>query len=362
MVSNKNNKGLVLVAILWIVVVLTVIVTMLGRKSRLDSKITLARMDAVRCKWACRAGIERAIAILNEDERETDCLTDLWNYSPDDFNDFQLERCQFNVRVIDESSKLNVNTAMRDQLLGLPYMTEDVADAIIDWRDTDEDPGLYGVEGGYYENLTFGYLPRNDSFRTLRELLLVRGVTEELFYGEDTNLNGRLDYNEMDGDTNPPSDNMDAVLDKGWAAYLTCYPIESSSGTTQTTQDTTTQTESSGGDGLVNINTASDVVLAALLGGTNEAYVIANAIIAYRNTLESGIADPSELTEVGILTSDIMDQIQDYITVSSNIFTIRCVATTAQNGPYGTTLQTEVVVNRSSSPYEVLYWYQGASN
>ena len=370
MASNKNNKGLVLVAILWIVVVLTVIVTILGRKSRLDSKITLARMDAVRCKWACRAGIERAIAILNEDERETDCLADLWNYSPDDFNDFPLERCQFNVRVIDESSKLNVNTATRDQLLGLPYMTEDVADAIIDWRDTDENPGEYGVEGGYYENLTFGYLPRNDSFRTLRELLLVRGVTEELFYGEDTNLNGRLDYNEMDGDTNPPADNMDAVLNKGWAAYLTCYPNESSSDTTQTTQGTTgqtaqqqtTQTESSGSEGLVNINTASDVVLAALLGGTNEAYVLASAIIAYRNTLEYGIADPSELTEVGILSSDILEQIQDYITVSSNIFTIRCVATTAQNGPYGTTLQTEIVVNRSSSPYEVLYWYQGASN
>lgn len=362
MVSNKNNKGLVLVAILWIVVVLTVIVTILGRKSRLDSKITLARMESVRCKWACRAGIERAIAILNEDERETDCLTDLWNYSPEDFNDFPLERCQFNVRVIDESSKLNINTATRDQLLGLPYMTIDVADAIIDWRDTDEEPGEYGVEGGYYENLTFGYLPRNDTFKTLRELLLVRGVTEELFYGEDTNLNGRLDYNEMDGDTNPPADNMDAVLNKGWAAYLTCYPVESSSGTTQTNQGTTGQTESSGGDGLVNINTASEVVLAALLGGTNEAYVIANAIIAYRNTLEAGITDPSELTETGILSSDILEQIQDYITVSSNIFTIRCVATTAQNGPYGTTLQTEVVVNRSSSPYEVLYWYQGASN
>jgi hypothetical protein len=195
--------------------------------------------------------------------------------------------------------------------------------------------------------------------------LLVRGVTEELFYGEDTNLNGRLDYNEMDGDENPPSDNMDAVLNQGWAAYLTCYPTESSSDSSQTNQSTTgqtTQTQSSGGEGLVNINTASDVVLAVLLGGTNEAYVIANAIIAYRNTLEYGIEDPSELTEVGILSSDILEQIQDYITVSSNIFTIRCVATTAQNGPYGTTLQTEVVVNRSSSPYEVLYWYQGASN
>ena len=122
MCTNSNRNGLVLIAVLWIVVVLTVIVAILGRKSLLDSKVCLARMEATQCKWACRAGIEKAIAVLNEDERETDCLKDLWSDNYIDFNDIPLQRSWFTVRVIDETSKLNINSATREQLLGLPYM------------------------------------------------------------------------------------------------------------------------------------------------------------------------------------------------------------------------------------------------
>ncbi|MBN2180954.1 MAG: general secretion pathway protein GspK [Sedimentisphaerales bacterium] len=396
MITERNKKGLVLVAVLWIVVVLIVIVGILGYKSRLDSNICLSRMDAVRCKWACRAGIERAIAVLNEDERETDCLTDLWSDNYLDFNDIPLQRCWFTVRVTDESGKLNINTATREQLLGLPYMTEEVADAIIDWRDTDEEPGEYGVEGGYYENLPYGYLTRNDNFRTLRELLLVRGVTEELFYGEDTNLNGLLDYNEMDGDASPPYDNGDEWLDPGWAGYLTCYSSDSSGGGTGQTTGTNSQTTTTGqttntgqtanagqtantgqtanagqttntgqttaSTAQINVNTASEIVLGALLGGTEDALRTAQAITQYRDTLMYGIEDPSELVNSGIISSEDFQLIQDYITVTSNIFSIRCLATADRNGPYGATLQIEAVIDRSTSPYKILYWYQGASN
>ena len=106
--TNSKRNGLVLIAVLWIVVVLTVIVAVLGRKSLLDSKVCLARMEAIRCKWASRAGIEKAIATLNEDERETDCLKDLWSDNSIDFNDIPLERCWFTVRVIDEASKWKI--------------------------------------------------------------------------------------------------------------------------------------------------------------------------------------------------------------------------------------------------------------
>ncbi len=469
MVTDSDKKGLILIAVLWIVVVLTVIVAVLGRKSKLDSKVCLARMESIRCKWAARAGIEKAVAILNEDERETDCLTDLWSDNSLDFNDIALERCWFTVQVIDEASKLNINTATREQLLGLPYMMEEIADAIIDWRDSDEMPSEVGVEGGYYENLPYAYLARNGSFRTIRELLLVRGVTKELFYGEDTNLNGRLDYNEMDGNVTPPSDNGDDQLDLGWAGYLTCYTDDSggtntgqtttgsgqntgttgqntgttgqnsqstgqtNTGTSQTSgtsgQNTGTSGQSTGTRGQtnqsagqtntgtgqtsgtsgqntgtsgqntgtsgqntgtsgqttgtsgqtsqstgqtntgtqqtttkVNVNTASEIVLAALLGGGDEALRTAQAIIQYRDTLMYGIEDTSELVDAGIISSNDLQMIQDYVTITSNVFTIRCIATADRNGPYGTILQTEAVVDRSTSPCKILYWYQGASN
>ena len=424
---HRKNKGLVIIAVLWMIVVLMVMSAILGRKSRLDMKVCMARMEAVRCKWACRAGIEKAMAVMNEDETENDSLLDLWSDNPEDFNDVLLDQCVFTVRVVDEASKLNINTATKEQLLGLPEMVEEIADAIIDWRDSDDVPSGGGVESGYYESLTYGYMAQNGPFRTLRELLLVKDVTEELFYGEDTNLNGRLDYNERDGQESPPADDGDDVLDVGWAAYLTCYTSGGSTGDTgqtsagQTQQSDTQQQQpsdqqqssegqqqqssnqqqssgnqdrssgnqeqtsgntqqssgnnqqSSGNTGQasestnqepakVNINTASDIVLAALLGGGDEAERTAQSIIAYRDTLADGIEDVSELTEQGVLNNDVFGQLEDYITTSSNIFTIRCFATADRNGLGGTTLQTEAVVDRSSTPFKILFWYQETSN
>jgi type II secretory pathway component PulK len=428
---RRKDKGLVIIAVLWMVVVLMVMSAILSRKSRLDMKVCMARMESVRCKWACRAGIEKAMAVMNEDETENDSLLDFWSYNPEDFNDVMLDQCVFTVRVIDESSKLDINTVTKEQLLGLPDMVEEIADAIIDWRDSDDVPSGAGAESGYYESLTYGYMARNGPFKTLRELLLVKDVTEELFYGEDTNLNGRLDYNERDGQVSPPADDGDDVLDVGWAAYLTCY---TSSGTTGSTGQTSTeqsdtqqqpssnqqqdsdgqqqqssgqqqsssnqdrssgdQQQSSGNNeqtsgntpqssgntqqssenneensestsqetAKININTTSDIVLAALLGGGDEAERTAQSIIAYRNTLDEGIENISELTEQGILSSDVFEQLENYITTSSNIFTIRCFATADRNGQAGTMLQTEAVVDRSSTPFKILFWYQETSN
>jgi len=397
--TRRKNKGLVIIAVLWMVVVLMVMSAILGRKSRIDMKVCMARMEAVRCKWACRAGIEKAMAVMNEDETENDSLLDLWSDNPEDFNDVMLEQCFFTVRVIDESSKLDINTATKEQLLGLPDMVEEIADAIIDWRDSDDLPSGGGVESGYYESLTYGYLARNGPFRTLRELLLVKDVTEELFYGEDTNLNGRLDYNERDGQISPPMDDGDDELDVGWAAYLTCYTSsgnvsDSNQSSEGQSQQSSNQQQSSGNDGRssgntqqssgnnqqssgnngqdsesanqgpvkININTASDVVLAALLGGGDEAERIAQSIIAYRNTLVDGIEDVSELTEKGVLDEDVFEQLEQYITTSSDIFTIRCFATADRNGVSGTTLQTEAVVDRSSTPFKIIFWYQQTNN
>jgi len=358
--TEGNKKGLVLVAVLWVVAVLMVIVAAVGQTSRLDTKVCRGvRTEQLRCKWSCRAGIEKAIAVLNEDKDlgTSDSLTDLWSDSDEDFNDILLERCSFTVRVVDEASKLNVNTATKEQLLGLWYMTEEIADAIIDWRDNDDNPQTGGVEGGYYENLPFRYTIRNGPFKTIRELLLVKDVTPELLYGEDTNFNGQLDYNERDGDKSPPADNGDDELDKGWIAHLTCYSSgDNESGTGQT----------SGGTGQtsakVNVNTASDIVLAALLGGGDEAERTAQSIIAYRATLTDGIQNTSELVDEAVVGRNTFEQIQDYLTTRSNVFTIRCIATADRNGVSGATLLTEVVVDRSSTPCKILYWYQGANN
>jgi len=221
-----ERRGLVLALVLWVVIVMTAIVAIIGQTNRLNTKLATGALDEVRCKWACRAGTESAIALLNDDLRDSDCLQDLWSDNDEDFNNVQLERCAYSVRVTDESGKLNLNTITREQIMALPYMEESIADAILDWRDTDQDVRTDGAEAGYYENLPFPYTIRNGPFKTIRELLCVKGVTENLLYGEDMNLNGQLDFNEMDGELSPPMDNGDDYLDSGWIAYLTCDSYE----------------------------------------------------------------------------------------------------------------------------------------
>jgi DNA uptake protein ComE-like DNA-binding protein len=350
----------------------------------------------------------------------------------------------------------------KQQLLELPYMEEDIADAIIDWRDGDDTPSTEGVEGGYYENLPIGYKIRNGPFKTIRELLLVKGVTEELFYGEDTNFNGLLDYNEKDGDESPPVDDRDDQLDVGWIAYLTCYsydrnvdaegnrkvninqgnerqlqrslgikssqakwivdkrgnnrfnsiadlidnsspkqPQQSSQQSSQQNSQQSSQqnlqqssqrgpqsgsqsssdqaepldlqtfyqiadkiTVDSGNriPGKININTAPKGVLIALLGGSEADKDIAENIVAYREGLIDGMQSIADLTKEGLVNMNTFKRIANNITTRSNVFTIRCFATADRGGVSGTTVQTEVVVDRSESPYTTLYWYQGASN
>ncbi len=138
----------------------------------------------------------------------------------------------------DESTRLNLNmllkleelsgveNAARDILLGLPAMTEEVADAILDWIDEDDEPREYGAEVDYYASLIPPYEPKNGPLETIEELLLVRDITPWLLFGSDINRNGFIDADEP---TDLGLDNFDGVegsMDRGWSAYLTLWSLE----------------------------------------------------------------------------------------------------------------------------------------
>ncbi|MFO0944694.1 MAG: type II secretion system protein GspK [Planctomycetota bacterium] len=129
--------------------------------------------------------------------------------------------------IVHESAKIPLHRRLdkkdRAMLMGLPNMTEDIADAILDWCDKDDTPRDLGAESSHYLSLTPPYEPRNGRPLSIGELLLVRGVTPSLLYGEDINLDGILNPNENDGDASWPPDNADGVLDRGWYPYLTLH-------------------------------------------------------------------------------------------------------------------------------------------
>jgi len=225
-VGKKQEQGFALIYTLWTLIFLSALGVVVFRSSQLEMRISHFEREKIKLKWVAKGGVEKAIAILLNDETNYDSLLDTWSDNDESLKDFEVGDSLLNVDIYDESGKLNINTASEKELLSLPNMTDDIVASILDWRDSNEEARASGVEGAYYNNLEPSYPIRNGPFRSLRELLLVKGITNELFFGEDGNLNHQLDANENDGEFFYPNDNKDDLLDQGLAAWLTCYSYQ----------------------------------------------------------------------------------------------------------------------------------------
>ncbi len=105
------------------------------------------------------------------------------------------------VRVDKESLRTNLNTAGDGEikqkmamLMGDDFQrrADAVSDAVLDWRDTDSLTRMYGAEEKDYAAKGLPYRPANGPFNVMSELLLVFGVTSDMFWGNP------LDSIEMD--------------------------------------------------------------------------------------------------------------------------------------------------------------------
>src|SRR5260370_18881687 len=93
------------------------------------------------------------------------------------------------VEVIPENSKRNVNTApapeLRNLLVALGVdstRAASIAGGILDWR-TPSPGGSFTEFDQHYLSLPSSFRSRHSSFQEIEELLLVQGVTPDLFYG-----------------------------------------------------------------------------------------------------------------------------------------------------------------------------------
>jgi len=102
----------------------------------------------------------------------------------------QLGSGRFKYSITDEKGKLNINIASVNQLrdiirdTGVESTEADiVVDSIIDWRDANDLIMVNGAEEDYYRSLPEPYSSKDSRFDAVEELLLVRGVTPEIYYG-----------------------------------------------------------------------------------------------------------------------------------------------------------------------------------
>lgn len=261
------HRAVILPVVLLVLLLLGLLVAMFAFRVNADLAATRVISYQMQTRLAAEAGIDRVRTILRESRFDVDRWFDnteelhrvlVWGPDGDEafwgtneeFDDgavafrFSIvaddatdDETYIRFGVTDESSKLHLNRASASQLLKIvqsaagddpDIQAKEIVAAIIDWRDADGKVSgeATDTEGEYYRRLDHPYQIKNAPFDTVEELLLVKGVTARLLYGEDYDRNGLLTANEDDGDDSFPPDNADGLLNLGMYPYLTVLSSE----------------------------------------------------------------------------------------------------------------------------------------
>jgi DNA uptake protein ComE-like DNA-binding protein len=312
-----DNQGFILIVVLWVLVILTVLALSFSHSMVVEYRISANGIDKLKTMELAKSGIERAIAEVSQDSTEIGTLTSRWKVNTDGFQDITLGEGTYTLfypdisgsdakqgfGLVDENSKLNINSATKEMIMRLPGADEIMADSIIDWRSATAKASTYGAKDEYYTQLNPPYKCKNGPLDTLEELLLVKGITPQILYGEDVNFNGILDPNENDGDANFPPDNADGKLDRGWYPYITIYSYDNNAALD--------------GSRRININQASSSQLRQLTQYGLSNSDISN-IVSYRRRNNNRFSNLGDLLNVPGITNQKFSAISDYITLSNN--------------------------------------------
>ena len=319
---------------LWSLCLLSTFAVILSYGVRQKATLVKRLDERAKLSLIADAGVRQAIVYLKSLDKSYDALNDPWT-GGGIYKDMAIGEGRCNIGyeytdartgerlmfygLMDEERKININKAPM-QVLERFFMlaagsgeseAKDLAACVVDWRDSDSELSIPtgSAEDAYYKGLSTPYAAANSDLQVLEEMLLIKGVDEELF---------------------------SKIKD-----YVTVY-----------------------GSGLVNVNTADKIVLMSL--GLDE--YTADNIILFRNgddgkpgTADDGIFESSfeivsKLSAFCHLSSAQTDQLntisQQNLTTKSDNFMIKCVANLE-----GRKNQTNAtcVVNRSG---KIMYWRQ----
>jgi len=204
-----NSKASILILTLWALCLVASFAVIIG--SGIRQKMLLVRrlnerdLGYLLCEAAAKTGIS---VIRQHGEEPFMALKESWSNNPGAFKAVNLGDGQFSVCYIytdecrsesalrygmmDEERKINVNTADAEVMARLfmavvcdlqePEALE-MAEAIVDWRDSDQGGGSLGggAEDFYYRGLQFPYSAKNANIQVLDELLLIKGFPVSVF-------------------------------------------------------------------------------------------------------------------------------------------------------------------------------------
>ena len=229
-----DRRGVALLMVIWIMVLLTVMALEFSFEKRIDLSVATNFRDEVQAYYLALAGINMALSEILSKEYymgSTDGGGKLYFVARqvkwDEAGELELDeaspsrdgarlgRGSFDYEIVDERRKLDIRLSSNDDRFkdllmesGVDDMTADtIVDSMKDWRDSDDLHRLNGAEDEYYEThyedqgMNEPYLCKNANFDSVRELLLVRGMTPEVLFGSaNVEKYGFRKEDDSDGD------------------------------------------------------------------------------------------------------------------------------------------------------------------
>ncbi len=314
--KHRQQAGIALIIVMLVIVVLTILAAGFAVAMKVEIKLARNAQSESEMFLLAWSGVELARYVIGQQanipgESSFHALNQKWAGGPGGTNDLlsdislenvELGRGRFTVRIADAERKLNLNSTRSEVLeQALRKLGVDALDvpmiihSIEDWRDLDQNTQLHGAESDYYLGLDPPYVAKDGPIDDISELRLIRGITDELYWGVGDERSTRSEFPRIGS-----SDRSGGLVD-----LFTTSP----------------------GAVRVNINTASAAVLRLLPGIGDQ---LAESIVEERagSDLVDGTEDDhpyhslGELINVrGILPLDI-STLQRFCGVQSRFFEV----------------------------------------
>ena len=294
---------------------------------RIETKLAMNSNNETEMEWLGRSGVELARYVLGQElttpgpSQRFDALNQKWAGGLADTNDVlaaislidvPLGNGKFSVKITDNERKFNINTAVNNEAImtqSLILIGTDASEipiiiaSIQDWIDRDDETHVNGAESEYYQALNPPYVAKNGPIDDLSELLLVKGITPDIYWGPNSTNHPPSMFQARPAGTRNGLLPTTSLISAGLVDIFT--PISS---------------------GQININTASATTLRMI--GMDESS--ANRIVSLRQGPDGvdGTEDDVPFSNTGEiinagLPNQIVSQFTPYLTVRSMTFEVQ---------------------------------------
>lgn len=198
-----NNRGIALITVILIISILVAVAIELNRSARATIYDAANLSDGVKLTYIAKSGFYGAAALLTNSDNPYDTLRDNWA-KPEALSaqSRTLFTDGFFIAIVeDETGKIPLNKlvngneynpVIKEMLIRLLGQKEfgldekkvyEIVNSLKDWIDADSSATGSGAESSYYSSLYPSYEAKNAKLDCIEELLMVKGMTQEIFNG-----------------------------------------------------------------------------------------------------------------------------------------------------------------------------------